>query len=88
MLFRSVDVHVVSVIITYDFYRCVALVAQIFASPLGESVAGDAVSVAVGGKDRLAHARARQVVREDGVHDAADIFVYVPAADPFLVVGC
>ena len=54
---------------------------------MGESVAGDAVPVAVGGKDRLAHARARQVIREDGVHDAADIFVYVPAADPFLVVG-
>ncbi len=83
----GVDIHVISIIITDDFYRCVALIAQIFAAPLGETIAGHTVSITVRGKNRLAHTRSRQVVREDAVHDAADILINISAVNPLLVVG-
>lgn len=87
-LFRRINIHIVSVIIPYDIYGAVPLLSQRLASPLGHPVrAGDSFAVTVLGKNRLLHIRPGQVAAENLIYDQTDTFKYIPAVDPFLVVG-
>ncbi len=85
--YRSVDIHVATVVVVDDLNGGVAFVAEILGAPLAETVAGYVPAVAVGGEDGLAHAGTGKIVGKDGIHQTIHVCVDVPSPDPLLVIG-
>ena len=84
--FCGIDVNVVTVKVSENLDRCIALVAKEFASPLGhESRTGYLFAVAVLGKDWLLYVRAGKVVIENVVHCGVDGIVNIAFRNPFVV---
>ena len=82
----GIDVNVVTVKVSENLDRCIALVAKGFASPLGhESRTGYLFAVAVLGKDWLLYVRAGKVIVKNIIHSSIDGIVNIAFRNPFVV---
>lgn len=83
----GVDIHIAAVIVVDNIDGRVAAVSKVFGTPLAQTITGGALSVTVGGKDRLPYTGAGQIVGKDGVYQPVNVGIDITSVNPFLVVS-
>ena len=79
------DVDIIAVVVLQDLIGDISCLRQIHAAPLAQSAALSAHAVTERGEQRFHAALPHDIVVEDVVHDAADVFKYIAAADIGLI---
>ena len=90
-LLRCIDKHIITIIITENFYRFVVLIPKIFASPLTQPVAArHALSVTILCQDWLSHIRSGKIILKHFIYHIRDTLKNISSIYEFLVVssGC
>lgn len=85
--YGGVDIHIAAIIVVDNVDGRVAAFSQVFGTPLAQPFAGGALSVTVGGKDRLPHTGTRQIICKDGVYQPVNVGIDITSVNPFLVVS-
>lgn len=85
--FCRIDIHVVAIVIPYDFNGGVALFSKIHGTPLTQTGTCHPAPVAVGGEDGLPYAGAGEIIGKNGIYKVVNIPENISSVHPFLVIG-
>ena len=84
---RGIDEHIIAVIVAQDLNGRIPFIRQILGTPLMKTAAVNTHPITIRSKDGLLYPRPGEIIIKNRIYQNRNIFVDIPALNPFLVIS-